>query len=88
MFDPIFTANKDANRKLLVELSTEVKGLDIHYSWDNAHPDPFYPKYAAPMGVPKEASMLKVVTYRNGKQVGRQIDMPVKELEKRAGIRN
>jgi hypothetical protein len=30
--------------------------------------------------------MLKAVTFRNGKQVGRQIDMPVKELEKRAGI--
>jgi hexosaminidase len=88
MFDPIFTAKKDAGGKLQVELSTEVEGLDIHYSWDNAHPDTYYPKYAGPMGVPKDASMLKVVTYRDGKQVGRQIDMPVKELEKRAGVKN
>jgi hexosaminidase len=88
MFDPIFTAKKDAQGKLVVELSTEVEGLDIHYSWDNAHPDQFYPKYEAPMGVPREASLLKVVTYRDGKPMGRQIDMPVKELEKRAGIRN
>jgi hexosaminidase len=88
MFDPIFTAKKDTGGKLQVELSTEVEGLDIHYSWDNAHPDTFYPKYAGPMGVPKDASMLKVVTYRDGKQMGRQIDMPVKELEKRAGIKN
>jgi hexosaminidase len=88
MFDPVFTAKKDAGGKLQVELSTEVEGLDIHYSWDNAHPDAFYPKYAGPMGVPKDASMLKVVTYRDGKQIGRQIDMPVKELEKRAGIKN
>ena len=88
MFDPIFTAKKDAQGKLVVELSTEVEGLDIHYTWDNAHPDQFYPKYEAPMDVPREASFLKVVTYRDGKPMGRQIDMPVKELEKRAGIRN
>ena len=86
MFDPIFTTKKDANGQLLVELSTEVEGLDIYYSWDNSHPDPFYPRYDGPMRVPKDAAMLKAVTYRKGRQMGRQIDIPVKELEKRAGI--
>jgi hexosaminidase len=86
MFDPIFTAKKDANDSLLIQLSTEVEGLDIHYSFDNSHPDNYYPVYKEPLSVPKEAVMLKVVTYRGDELVGRQIDMPVSELKRRAGL--
>ena len=87
MFDPIFTAKKDSNGALQIELATEVEGLDIHYSFDNSHPDNFYPKYSKPLSVPKGASMLKVITYRDGKPMGRQIDMPLAELKKRAKIK-
>ncbi|MFI5195006.1 MAG: beta-N-acetylhexosaminidase, partial [Chitinophagales bacterium] len=86
MFDPVFTAKKDANDSLQIELSTEVQGLDIHYSFDNSHPDNYYPVYSKPLSVPKEAVMLKVVTYRGDQVIGRQIDMPVSELKKRAGL--
>ncbi len=86
MFDPIFDAKKDANDSLLIDLSMEVQGLDIHYSFDNSHPDSFYPVYKGPLSVPKEAVMLKVVTYRGDKVIGRQIDMPISELRKRAGL--
>ena len=87
LFDPIFTAKKDANDSLQIELSTEVEGLDIYYSFDNSHPDNFYPKYTTPLSVPKESVMLKVITYRDGKPIGRQIDMPINELRKRAGLK-
>lgn len=83
MYDPIFAAKKNA-KGYTIELSTELEGLDIHYSFDNSHPDNFYPKYTAPLTVPIGASMLKVVTYKDGKQVGRQIDVPLSELAKRA----
>jgi hexosaminidase len=88
MFDPIFTVKKDAKDSLLVELSTEVEGLDIYYSFDNSHPDNFYPKYSSPLSIPGESVMLKVVTYRDGKPIGRQLDMPVSELRRRASPRN
>jgi hexosaminidase len=84
MFDPIVTVKKDGQEGLLIELSSEVGGLDIHYSVDNSHPDNFYPKYTNPVAFPKEAAMLRVVTYRDGKPVGRQISLPVAELKKRA----
>lgn len=87
MFEPIFTPKKDSNGNLIVDLSTEVDGLDIYYSFDNSHPDNFYPKYNAPLSVPKDAVMLKVVTYRDGKQIGRQLDMPIKELQNRLNPR-
>jgi hexosaminidase len=72
---------------LKVELSTEVEGLDIYYSFDNSFPDRFYPKYAAPLVVPKDATNLKVVTYRGKEKMGRDITIPVEELNRRAGRR-
>jgi hexosaminidase len=83
MFDPIFAVSKDASDSLLITLSTEVEGLDIHYSFDNSHPDYFYPVYKQPLSVPKDAVMLKVITYRGREVMGKQIDMPVAELKAR-----
>jgi hexosaminidase len=87
MFDPIIDAKKDEKDVLAINLSSEVNGLDIYYSWDNSQPDNFYPKYSSTLYVPKDASMLKVITYRGGKPIGRQIDITVQELKKRAGIK-
>jgi hexosaminidase len=83
MFDPIINVKKDSNDSLQVVLSTEVSGLDMFYSFDNTHPDNFYPKYTSPLLIPKEASMFKVITYRDGKPIGRQLDVPVAELRRR-----
>ncbi len=84
VYDPIFTASSMPDSTIQVELASEVKGLDIHYTFDNSFPDQFYPKYAEPLIVPKDAVMLKVITYRGDKPVGRMISMPVEELKKRA----
>lgn len=86
MYDPIFTAKKDAAGQLQIELATQIEGLSIHYSFDEFYPDRFYPAYTNPLSVPKDAANLKVVTYRGKEQVGKQINMPVAELKKRAKI--
>ncbi len=86
MYDPVFRVTKDSGSgKLKVELSTEVDGLTTHYSFDNSFPDRFYPKYTGPIEVPKDATNLKVVTYRGKEKMGRDITMPVEELNRRAG---
>lgn len=85
VYDPIITVKKVSNDQLQVELSTEAQGLDIHYTFDNTFPDKFYPKYNGPLNVPKEAFSLNVITYRNGKAIGRQLNFPVTELQKRVG---
>ena len=87
MYDPIFTAKKDEKGNLQVGLSTEVEGLDIYYSFDETPPDNFYPKYSSPLSSPKEALNLKVITYRDGVQMGKPINMPIAELNKRVGIK-
>ena len=65
-------------------MSTEIEGLDIYYSFDNSFPDRFYPKYTEPFIPPKDAVMLKVITYRGGKPIGRLITVPMEELKKKA----
>jgi hexosaminidase len=84
MYDPDFKATRK-DSTLWLEMNTELDGLDIHYSFDNSFPDEFYPTYSKPLLVPKDASNLKVITYRDGKPIGRMIIMPVGELKKRAG---
>jgi len=84
-YDPIFSVSRSADRQLLVELSTEVEGLDIYYSFDNSFPDRFYPKYTEKIVPPKDASTMKVITYRGKNPVGRMMVMPIEELNKRAG---
>jgi len=87
IYDPGFKATKNGNNQVVVELSPEIEGLHIYYSFDNSFPDNFYPEYAQPVTVPKDASTMKVITYRNGKPIGRMIVMPVDVLKKRAGIK-
>ena len=87
MYEPIITASKKDTATIVVTLSTEVEGLKIYYSFDNSFPDYFYPSYVAPLTVPKDASVMKVVTYRDNKPVGRMMVIPVTELKKRAGIK-
>lgn len=82
MFDPIFKVSAEGSG-LKMTMETEIEGLDIHYSFDGSFPDNFYPKYTKAFVIPKDALDVRVVTYRDGKQVGKQIKLPVAELEKR-----
>jgi len=84
MYNPIFKASLNENNQLLVEIVTEVPGLAVHYSFDETNPDEFYPVYEKPMVVPPDALHVKVISYRGGKPIGIQMNMPVEELVKRA----
>ncbi len=83
MYDPDFIPTITADSSLKIELKNEVNGLDIYYSFDNSYPDQFYPKYTQPLIAPIDATQLKVITYRDGKPIGRMISMPLSELRKR-----
>ncbi|RDC64914.1 beta-N-acetylhexosaminidase [Adhaeribacter pallidiroseus] len=84
VYEPIVNVTRTPDDYLRLELSTEVEGLDIYYTFDNSFPDRFYPKYLEPLVPPKDAAMLKLITYRGNKPVGRLITLPIKDLEQRA----
>jgi hexosaminidase len=87
IYDPIITAAKKDSATVIVKLETEIEGLSVHYSFDNSFPDNFYPKYESPLTVPRDASMMRLITCRNNKPIGRMMTIPVSELKNRAGIK-
>lgn len=83
-YDPVITGVKDSNDSLQVKITTQIKGLDIYYRFDGTDPDNFSPEYKGePLDVPKGASQIRVITYRNGKPIGRQINCDLSEVAKR-----
>ena len=82
MYDPIFSYSLDVKKSVVVALSSEIKGLDLYYSFDNSFPDQFYPAYTTPLVVPDEATNLRVISYRNGKPIGRMITIALSGVKK------
>jgi hexosaminidase len=83
--DVIINPLKDDNGKLLIQLDTEVDGLDIYYTFDNTYPDSHSLQYKSEekLNIPKDADTFSAITYNNNKQVGRIITVSLKELERR-----
>ncbi|WP_443937789.1 beta-N-acetylhexosaminidase [Pedobacter sp. MW01-1-1] len=83
IYDPIVSARYSPDKQLMIDLSTEIEGLDIYYSFDNSSPDRFYPKYSSTLVAPKDASLLRVITYRGKQPVGRLMTIAISDLVKR-----
>lgn len=83
MYEPDIKPSYTANKKMRVELKPEIDGLSMHYSFDNSFPDKFYPAYKEPLEVPVDAVQLKIITYKDGRQVGRPIVVSIDDLKKR-----
>ena len=84
-YNVIFTPvrNKDS-RAISVKISTEIKGLDIYYTFDGTNPDPYYPKYTGePVSFPLGATQITANAFRNGKPVGKQVTIKKEELTTR-----
>lgn len=85
MYNAIVTPYRTESDTLEIELASELPDTDMYYTWDNTDPDDCTARYTAPLRVPKNATWLRVVTYRGGRPAGKVITLPVTELEKRAG---
>jgi hexosaminidase len=84
VFDAIVTS-KIQDNKVIATVSTEIKDLDIYYTLDETLPDKYTPQYKQPIEVPDGNDVtLKVITYRNGKPVGKMIALSREVLKKRA----
>ena len=81
-YNVIFTPVKtNDSRSFSLKISTEIKGLDIYYTFDGTNPDPQYPKYTGePIFFPMGATQLTANTFRNGTMVGKQVTIKKEEL--------
>ncbi|MBO0949326.1 beta-N-acetylhexosaminidase [Fibrella forsythiae] len=82
--NPYVTVQKQTTGIVEILLNHELAGIDLFYTTDNTLPDAMSPKYMQPFVFPKGADRLRVVAYRDGKPIGRMLDIPFTDLATRA----
>ena len=84
-YDAIITPSKDEKGNLEIELGSELDGVDIYYTFDNTYPDNYSPLYKAgeKLTISRDADTFRVITYRDGKPLGRLITISLADLVKR-----
>lgn len=84
MCDAIIKAIKSPwPEPLKITLSTEIKGLDLYYSFDGTFPDHYSHKYTDTLSIPRGADLFRVVSYRDKRAIGKMITISIKDLEAR-----
>jgi hexosaminidase len=85
IFDPeVYGARIPGDTSLRVAMNSQLGNLDLYYTWDTTIPDKFSLKYmGTPVAIPEGAAEIKVITYRDGKPIGRELDVMLKDLFKK-----
>lgn len=72
----------EENGTFKIKLDTEINDLTIYYTFDNTDPDHYSQQYENPLAIPKNATRLRVITYKDEKPVGKVITLGIDELQK------
>jgi hexosaminidase len=81
VYDVGLTPTRNNGGKLSLQLSTELSGCAIYYTFDGTNPDRYRSKYGGePVEVPDGAYIFKAVAYRGAQPSGRVLSLTVKEL--------
>jgi hexosaminidase len=62
----------------------EVEGLDFYYTIDESMPDQYSNHYKGPIFLPDDVTILRVMSYRKGKSIGKMLNIPIASLKQRA----
>ncbi|MFA0964438.1 beta-N-acetylhexosaminidase [Roseivirga sp. BDSF3-8] len=84
MYDPIIKVTRQETGERIVELETEIDGLDIYYTIDGTIPGRYASRYQQPITLPEGVDQFRVITYRNGEPIGKLISLDEQELNRRA----
>jgi len=84
IYDPIVTTQLNSKWELIGIMEGEVEGLDIYYTMNDQMPDNYSEKYTGPFLIPEDVISLRVISYRDGKQIGKYLNIPIESLRKRA----
>jgi len=84
IYDPIVTTELNTKGELIGIMEGEVEGLDMYYTINDQMPDNYSQKYTAPFLIPEDVLSLRVISFRDGKQIGKYLNIPIESLRKRA----
>ena len=84
IYDPIVTTVSNTRGELIASMEGEVDNLKFYYTIDESLPDQFSDEYKAPFVLPSDVTILRIISYRNGKPIGKMLNIPIESLQKRA----
>ncbi len=84
IYDPIVKTTLNTKGEFHVTMEGEIEGLNFYYTIDESMPDDFSSKYVTQFNLPEDVSILRVISYRNGKQIGKLLNIPMESLKTRA----
>ena len=84
IYDPIVTTVSNTRGELIASMEGEVDNLKFYYTIDESLPDHFSDEYKAPFVLPSDVTILRIISYRNGKPIGKMLNIPIESLQKRA----
>ena len=84
IYDPIVATVTNTKGELIASMEGEVDNLKFYYSIDESLPDHFSDEYKAPFVLPSDVTILRIISYRDGKPIGKMLNIPIESLQKRA----
>ena len=84
MYDPIVTTQLNTKGEIIVKMEGEVDGLTIYYTIDDQMPDKYSDLYTTPFVLPEDVLSVRIISYRNGKPIGKFLNIPMASLKSRA----
>ena len=84
IYDPIVTTTLNTKGELFANMEGEVDGLDFYYTLDESMPDQYSNPYSQSILIPEDVTILRVISYRNSKPIGKLLNIPISSLKQRA----
>lgn len=84
IYDPYIVPIKNSAGEMQLTFHKEVGNIDVFYTFDATYPDRYAKKYQhKPVDIPKGASEIRAITYRDGKPIGRLLTISTNDLKAR-----
>jgi len=84
IYDPIVTTTLNTKGEFYASMEGEVDGLDFYYTIDESMPDNYSNHFSGPVFIPEDVTIMRIISYRNGKPIGKLLNIPISSLKQRA----
>lgn len=84
MYDAIVTTELNTKGELILKMEGEVDNLRFYYTIDDQMPDNYSDEYTKPIVIPADVTLVRIQSYRDGKPIGKLLNIPIESLRNRA----
>ena len=84
MYDAIVTTELNTKGELILKMEGEVDNLRFYYTIDDQMPDNYSDEYTKPIILPTDVTLVRIQSYRDGKPIGKLLNIPIESLRNRA----